>query len=229
MIYGIIMVIFKPVSAKILFTGLALLAYMNTIRATEPDTLKIEPSKPTQYDSITVISHVTIPNCCAPYDSVICELISDTIIGLLIYHTEVSPACDCYGTCMDTVHLGKYNPGNYRLICAQAFVDTNVTLAYYKVNDMYFAVFENTGYNLTINAGKSIKVYPVPATDLIYIVNIAGIYNYEIIDLTGRICLSGILRNNRIEISELENGTYILRIKDNNSVIAKEKIEIRRN
>lgn len=219
----------KHLSTKILFTGLALLAYMNTLRATEPDTLKIDPAKPTQYDSITVISHVTIPNCCAPYDSVRYELVSDTIIGLVIYHTEVSPACDCYGTCMDTVYLGKYNPGNYRLICTQAFIDTSVTLPYYKVNEIHFTVFENTVYNLKINKGKNIKVYPVPATDLLYIVNIAGIYNYKIIDVTGRICLSGILRNNRIDISELRNGIYILRIKDNNSVIAKEKIEIVRN
>jgi hypothetical protein len=221
------MVIFKPISAKILFTGLLLVIFINILMATEPDTLKIEPAKPAQYDSITVISHVTIPNCCAPYDSVIYELISDTIIGLEIYHTEVSPACDCYGTCMDTVYLGKYNPGNYRLICTQAFIDTNVTLHYYKVNEIYFTVFENTSYSLSVNTGKNIKLYPIPATYLLYVENIAGTYYYEIIDLTGRICLSGILGNNRIDISELGNRTYILRIKDNNSVIVKEKIEIR--
>lgn len=219
----------KSLSAKIFLTSFALFIFTNTIRATVPDTLKIEPATPTQDDSITVISHVTIPNCCDPYDSVIYELVSDTIIGLEIYHTEVSPACDCYGTCMDTVHLGKYNPGNYRLICTQAFIDTNATLPYYKVNEIYFTVFDNTSYRSSAYTGKNTVLYPIPATNLIYIENIAGIYNYEIIDIIGRICLSGILKNNIIDISELKNGIYILKIKDNNSVIANEKIEIRRN
>ncbi len=219
----------KVLALKMYFICITLIMLINNLKAATPDSLKIEPVAPTENDSIYLISYVTIPNCCNPYDSVIYEVVSDTIIGIIIYHTEHYPQCDCYSQCIDTVPLGKYNPGNYRLICMTTFIDTVASSTNSVVDEIYFTVSTITGITFPESFDERIKVYPIPSGDLAYIENIPENCQFEILDLTGKIWLNGVLQDKRIDISKLKNGIYILRISDGSTIIINKKIEILRN
>ncbi len=77
-----------------------------------------------------------------------------------------------------------------------------------------------TGDNIaTLNSSEvektnSIKIYPNPATDVIYISNIGVVSEIKIVDLTGRIILKENNKNGFINIRDLSNGTYMLLLKD---------------
>ncbi len=74
----------------------------------------------------------------------------------------------------------------------------------------------------------TIKIYPIPAKDWL---NIEGNYTenarVQIIDMMGKQVLSQLLRNNRVTVSSLPEGAYILNISDK-GVASKAKIIIQR-
>lgn len=60
-------------------------------------------------------------------------------------------------------------------------------------------------------------IYPNPTTEYIRIENASANMNYSIIDLSGRVVVSGILNSSAtISVAEFTNGIYILHLKDNN-------------
>jgi hypothetical protein len=64
----------------------------------------------------------------------------------------------------------------------------------------------------------TIKVYPNPASNFI-IADVQNAQAYEIIDLTGRqFMLNENPDSNKIDISELPNGIYCLKVKANESI-----------
>lgn len=63
----------------------------------------------------------------------------------------------------------------------------------------------------------SFNVYPVPAEDVLYISNSAGMGNYKIISIDGIHILEGMHDNNSIIINTLKPGLYLLQL--DNSVI----------
>ncbi|WP_306619297.1 BspA family leucine-rich repeat surface protein [Chryseobacterium ginsenosidimutans] len=63
------------------------------------------------------------------------------------------------------------------------------------------------------------SIYPNPATDFIYVKNLKGSNRYKILDQSGRIILQNILNEEKIDISYLVKGNYILQI------IAKDKTQ----
>ncbi len=70
-------------------------------------------------------------------------------------------------------------------------------------------------YDATVNtkfiAGSNIQVYPNPASNNLN-VTVNKLTDYKVVDLTGRIVLSGKIERNNIEISSLNNGIYILQL-----------------
>jgi photosystem II stability/assembly factor-like uncharacterized protein len=82
-------------------------------------------------------------------------------------------------------------------------------------------VFQSTQLNTLINTHKNeyrIAIYPNPACNYISILidNNAQIFdNIEICNVTGQIVLSTKM-NNRIDISKLNNGNYVLKLKGKN-------------
>jgi hypothetical protein len=70
-------------------------------------------------------------------------------------------------------------------------------------------------YDVTVNtktiAGNNIQVYPNPASNYLF-VTVNKLTNYNVVDLTGRVVLSGKIERNNIEISSLNNGIYILQL-----------------
>ena len=73
---------------------------------------------------------------------------------------------------------------------------------------------------------NAFKVYPNPATDgFVNIeVNLDGQKNIELYDLTGRFIMNETLENNRLDISSLKNGVYLLKISVSNYAITKKLI-----
>lgn len=64
---------------------------------------------------------------------------------------------------------------------------------------------------------SSVAYYPNPASDFVTIKSAATVSSYEIFDLTGRILMQGSqLINQKINISGLEKGTYVFKLKLDN-------------
>lgn len=61
---------------------------------------------------------------------------------------------------------------------------------------------------------KIVKVYPVPAKEILYIIGYDKQVPYKIIDLQGKIVQVGIYEGNSIEISRLNSGIYVLMINE---------------
>ncbi|WP_172277243.1 BspA family leucine-rich repeat surface protein [Chryseobacterium sp. LAM-KRS1] len=59
---------------------------------------------------------------------------------------------------------------------------------------------------------NNLSIYPNPASDFIYIKNIKGSGSYRITDMAGRIILQGLLNNEKIDVSSLIKGNYLLQI-----------------
>jgi surface protein len=70
-----------------------------------------------------------------------------------------------------------------------------------------------------IISGNELSVYPNPSTDFIYIKNLKGINTYKIFETSGRIVQQDVLKGEKINISSLATGNYVLQ------VIVKDKIQ----
>lgn len=98
-------------------------------------------------------------------------------------------------------------------------IDLDGTFAYSRVVSLHFG------------SVKSVNVYPNPVSQLlkIQVTNNESIQSVEIIDLTGKTVyrkLNGLAEvlSKGIDISKLQHGSYVLRIKEANGVVATSKI-----
>jgi len=75
------------------------------------------------------------------------------------------------------------------------------------------------GFTPVFMPEEKVKIYPNPATNIIYMVNAEGA-RYEVIDLMGRIILAGKQNETEksIDISGLQKGCFFIRIYKDNSV-----------
>ncbi len=99
----------------------------------------------------------------------------------------------------------------------------------------YYATVSQLAYNATpntpINAGQTtggsssiteasnpVKIYPNPTTDVVIIAS-ANLESYELYDITGKLMLTETVSGNdtQINLSSLQRGIYIARVKANNS------------
>jgi hypothetical protein len=109
-------------------------------------------------------------------------------------------------------------------------IDTPNDIAIY---GSYFYVLEDDSLlriplsDLNINLGvdefeiqRSITIYPNPTADFIQLSNIETEVEYFLYDSNGREILNGLYQpNNQINVSNLENGFYYLKLKDNSNVL----------
>ena len=58
-----------------------------------------------------------------------------------------------------------------------------------------------------------VSIYPNPANDFLFVNGISGEFDYEILDIAGKIQAAG-TANKRIGVGSLPKGLYIVRIKD---------------
>ncbi len=76
------------------------------------------------------------------------------------------------------------------------------------------------------NTGSAIKAHPNPADDILYISGISDDMKYKVVEMTGQTVLEGELNSDRINVSHLESGIYLLVIYNNESKVTK-KISIK--
>ena len=71
--------------------------------------------------------------------------------------------------------------------------------------------------NVSVVDNIEVVSYPNPAADII---NIKGLDNasFELVDLKGSIIKKGVLVNNEIQLSDINNGSYLLRLENQTSV-----------
>jgi bacillolysin len=90
------------------------------------------------------------------------------------------------------------------------------------VDSLVMSVADCTGLNALSNQIGSISVYPNPAKDQLTITNaMIGSASLVISDATGRIIISQSVNSNdeKVNVSQLANGVYLLRIKQGNATL----------
>jgi hypothetical protein len=102
-----------------------------------------------------------------------------------------------------------YANGNYKM-CVK-IVDTCNNCDTIFCNTLAVKCFGTTGLNY-IETNK-LSVYPNPTNGLLIISGVNSSTNYILRDLNGRILRNSILTENKIEISEFQQGIYFLAIK----------------
>ena len=79
-----------------------------------------------------------------------------------------------------------------------------------------------------VNNDISLPLYPNPAKNHITIPSAMESASYQIIDLCGKIILSGVInQTNKISVSVLKTGIYIVRVNQSNGTTFSEKLIIR--
>jgi len=120
------------------------------------------------------------------------------------------------------------NQQNAAIAVRQAAIDMNYTCT--EIN-AFTDRFEARGYNLPVyncdpaaiddNNINQINIYPNPANDLVNIElsNTSENFNFRIFNALGQEILKGNLSNtnNQINVSNIENGVYFIRIEDPNN------------
>ncbi len=187
------------------------------------DSIHITPMSPTKNDSILVTAYIKIPNFCNQSDSVRISLNGSTI-KVTTYHLEHIPQDTAINSCIDSVRLGRYAPGNYRIIFDSEYIDKVNTLHYSIMDTINIQISNYTG----VTDGKTnlINVYPVPASQFLIVDNIETFCHYRIYDLNGQIQRTGTVGNGRIKISDLKSGEYILTIMEDVDIIMTKRIMV---
>lgn len=72
--------------------------------------------------------------------------------------------------------------------------------------------YSNTATNIKIHHDNDISVYPNPASSILNIINIIGDYTITISNIHGQIVKSEVTSNTSVDISDLNNGIYLLNI-----------------
>ncbi len=67
----------------------------------------------------------------------------------------------------------------------------------------------------------SLKIYPNPSNDIIYIESDELINDYTIFDITGKKVQDGTIMNNQIQVDVIESGMYFLNLSNDNHSITK--------
>jgi endoglucanase len=93
------------------------------------ESIRISPAELSKNDSILVISNIKIPNLCSQTDSVRIKS-NGSVIKITTYHLENIPQHTSTNSCIDSVRLGKYAPGNYTIIFNSEYLDEVNTIHY---------------------------------------------------------------------------------------------------
>jgi uncharacterized delta-60 repeat protein len=64
---------------------------------------------------------------------------------------------------------------------------------------------------IAVENGQINRIFPNPASDVIYLTNASSNEPYKILDITGKFILEGKIENSKIILDSLSNGTYFLR------------------
>ncbi|MCQ4036162.1 reprolysin-like metallopeptidase [Kaistella montana] len=65
---------------------------------------------------------------------------------------------------------------------------------------------------------NSTQVYPNPATDVLNVSKVSGNATYSIYNVAGQIVAKGKIADNKVQVSKLQSGVYIISVEDNGKV-----------
>jgi len=91
------------------------------------------------------------------------------------------------------------------------------TFAYGEVEDYAVRISPTLGVNDAANA-QAIQVYPNPAIDLLNITKVSDKATYTIVNMTGQVVSKGKVTNNKVQVSQLVKGTYIISVDNSGEV-----------
>ncbi len=120
---------------------------------------------------------------------------------------------------------GKLSAGNYTI---KMVVDPNNTIEESNENDNEYSI-SITVTNATtsidnIGNEKQISISPVPAMNVLTIKGLKNISELEIYSITGKLIKQQAVKNGTINISELKQGVYFVKIKNNGKVLTTQRI-----
>jgi uncharacterized surface protein with fasciclin (FAS1) repeats len=147
-------------------------------------------------------------------------LASPALTEILLYHVVGSAVLSTELTAGPVATLNGQNV-IIDLTSGVKVNDANVVLADVEADNgvvhVIDAVLVPSLANLTAVDNVQLTAYPNPATDLIRVKGLKD-GSFELIDMRGAVLKSGILVNNEIELTDLNNGTYMLRLTDATTV-----------
>ncbi|MEO5906300.1 MAG: T9SS type A sorting domain-containing protein, partial [Saprospiraceae bacterium] len=71
--------------------------------------------------------------------------------------------------------------------------------------------------SLTTDPVTTVKVFPVPVSDLLHVIGVTGEFQYSIVDVFGKVITQVISTTGTIQVDHLVDGIYFLDIKQDNS------------
>jgi len=129
--------------------------------------------------------------------------------------------------------LGALNPDDFYLPDHKVLFETMIELE--KANkpidegvvEFESIVFDNDVTSVTNNKAIEFSLYPNPAKDFINIESPKTISSVAVMDITGKVVINvNNLKNNRINISDLLPGVYMVSVKDNNDNVSTQRLII---
>ncbi|WP_445454737.1 T9SS type A sorting domain-containing protein [Flavobacterium sp. 25HG05S-40] len=87
-------------------------------------------------------------------------------------------------------------------------------------------ILASNALNIDTSESLDVRIFPNPTSNDITIITTATIYSYEIIDVQGKVVKSNHFEQNIINISELENGVYFIKINSENNSTTKKIVKI---
>jgi hypothetical protein len=98
-----------------------------------------------------------------------------------------------------------------------AYATACETFNYGEVED-YTVTISPAGIVAGLNeTSATVSVYPNPSTDFLWVKNISGKTDYRIFDLSGQEIMNGQIYQQKIDITKLARGQYIIRFNDGSS------------
>ncbi|MXN92087.1 T9SS type A sorting domain-containing protein [Flavobacterium sp. Sd200] len=85
------------------------------------------------------------------------------------------------------------------------------------------------GVSLTTNIDRHeqllVKMYPNPVSDVLNIAHAYNVVNYELYAIDGKLISSGILKNQQLDMAQLQAGVYLLKISNNGQSVTKKIVK----
>ena len=114
---------------------------------------------------------------------------------------------------VDEIDLSAY-AGESSVYMAWKYQSTDTTNSTWEVDNISITAGNGIA-NTTVN---NLSIYPNPAQNTVIVSGVENISNVQVISLDGKVVLNEQTNNNRIDVSSVNNGMYILRVISGNQV-----------
>lgn len=150
-----------------------------------------------------------------PYNDVVNPTPSTPLPALITQNWALVP--DCYTfTINDSFGDGIYTDGGYYDIKTQAGADVIIGSPFGSSQSSLFK-YQVLSTNEVVK--NTLGIYPNPTTDILNITNLKGKATYIIHNAVGQLVLQGEVKDQKINVSDLTKGVYVLSLENNGNTI----------